>query len=85
MNQMFAPPEEGQTVKVRHKIWEVKSVNKSKASRQESLEMRLISSGNESGTLLRIRAHRDELIAIDSELSKTLKLASDGSLTSSPI
>ena len=37
MNQMFAPPEEGQTVKVRHKIWEVKSVNKSKASKQESI------------------------------------------------
>ena len=37
MNQMFAPPEEGQTVQVRHKIWEVKSVNKSKVSKQESI------------------------------------------------
>ena len=37
MNQTFAPPEEGQTVKVRHKIWEVKSVNKSKVSKQEPI------------------------------------------------
>ncbi len=58
---------------------------RSRSSREESLEIRLISSFHDAETLLRIRAHRDELIAIDVELSKTLKLASDASLTSSPI
>ncbi len=56
-----------------------------RASRLESLEMRLISSSNQSTSLIRIRAHRDELIAMEIELSEDLKLASDGSLTSSPI
>ena len=58
---------------------------RTRSSRQESLEIRLISSFNDVETVLRIRAHRDELIAIDAELSKRLKLASDASLTSSPI
>ena len=58
---------------------------RTRSSRQESLEMRLISSFSDAETLLRIRAHRDELIAIDVEVSKSLKLASDASLTSSPI
>ena len=58
---------------------------RNRSSRQESLEIRLISSFNDAETVLRIRAHRDELIAIDAELSKRLKLASDASLTSSPI
>jgi len=34
---------------------------------------------------LRIRAHRDELIAMELELAKRLNLNSDGSLLSSPI
>ncbi len=58
---------------------------RSRSARTESLEMRLISSFNDSETLLRVRAHRDELIAIDIGLAKSLKLASDGNLTSSPI
>ena len=58
---------------------------RTRSSRQESLEIRLISSFNDAETALRIRAHRDELIAIDAELSKRLRLASDASLTSSPI
>ncbi|MFL0725692.1 MAG: cofactor assembly of complex C subunit B, partial [Prochlorococcus sp.] len=37
------------------------------------------------GSTVRLRAHRDELIAMESELSKRLELASDGSLLSSPI
>ena len=37
MNHIFAPPEEGQTVQVRHKMWEVKSVNKSKAPKQDPI------------------------------------------------
>ena len=38
-----------------------------------------------SGSTLRLRAHRDELIAIELELSESLELSSDGSLLSSPI
>ena len=37
------------------------------------------------GSTLRLRAHRDELIAIERELGPALQLASDGSLLSSPI
>jgi len=58
---------------------------KSSASRSESLEVRLVSSVMSSDSQLRIKAHRDELIALEVELAKTLKLASDGSLKSSPI
>ena len=56
-----------------------------KASRIESLEIKLLNSENSEGTFLRIRAHRDELIAIEQELGKKLNLSSDGSLLSSPI
>ncbi len=58
---------------------------RSKAARSESFEIRLISSDSNSQSILRIRAHRDELIALDKELSKDFKLFSDASLTSSPI
>ncbi len=58
---------------------------RSRASRLESFEIRLISSDNDSKTEIRVRAHRDELIALDSEISKKFKLVSDASLTSSPI
>ena len=37
------------------------------------------------GVTVRLRAHRDELIAIELELADTLELSSDGSLLSSPI
>ncbi len=56
-----------------------------KAERVEALELRLISSPESNQSALRVRAHRDELIAMELELSKTLELASDGSLLSSPI
>jgi len=56
-----------------------------KAARMESLELRLISSSEDEGSLLRIRAHRDELIAMELELAKRLNLTSDGTLLSSPI
>ena len=56
-----------------------------RAARMESLELRLISSAEEKGSVLRIRAHRDELIAMELELAKRLNLNSDGSLLSSPI
>ena len=56
-----------------------------RASRDESLELRLISSEETKGSILRLRAHRDELIAMEIELSKSLELRSDGALLSSPI
>ncbi len=60
-------------------------IYRERSTRVESLELRLISSAEKNGSLLRIRAHRDELIAMELELAKTLELASDGSLLSSPI
>ena len=60
-------------------------VYRGRAARMELLELRLISSTEEEGSILRIRAHRDELIAMELELAKSLCLGSDGSLLSSPI
>tara|TARA_B100000700_G_scaffold267636_1_gene307622 strand:- start:22 stop:579 length:558 start_codon:yes stop_codon:yes gene_type:complete len=57
----------------------------SRANRIESLEIRLINNQNYKGSILKIKAHRDELIAMEIDLGKSLKLASDGSLLSSPI
>ena len=56
-----------------------------KSNREESLEVKLLSSDKSSACILRIKAHRDELIAIQLELSETLQLSSDNSLLSSPI
>ena len=56
-----------------------------KSKREESLEVKLLSSDLSDSSILRIRAHRDELIAIQSELSESLKLSSENSLLSSPI
>lgn len=56
-----------------------------RASRIELLELRLMSNAESKESILRLRAHRDELIAMEIDLAKTLKLASDGSLLSSPI
>ena len=56
-----------------------------RAARIESLELRLVSSAESDESILRIRAHRDELIAMELELSERLQLSSDGSLLSSPI
>ncbi len=56
-----------------------------RSQRQESLEIKLISSDSSDSSILRIKAHRDELIAIQSELSERLKLSSENSLLSSPI
>ena len=60
-------------------------VYQQRAARIESVELRLISSPESKKSSLRLRAHRDELIAMELELSKSLGLASDGSLLSSPI
>ncbi len=56
-----------------------------RAERAEILELRLIDDPAQSGSTLRLRAHRDELIAIETELGQSLQLASDGRLLSSPI
>ena len=58
---------------------------KAKSSRMEQLELRLVSFSEASGSVLRLRAHRDELIAMELDLSESLKLKSDGKLLSSPI
>jgi hypothetical protein len=60
-----------------------------RAARPETLELRLLNddgTGSSSpGSTLRLRAHRDELIAIERDLGPRLQLASDGALLSSPI
>ena len=57
-----------------------------KSAREEKFELRLISNeDNEEMTLIRLRAHRDELISLENELSDRLKLKSDGSLFKTPI
>jgi len=56
-----------------------------RSSRVESLELKLINTDEKLGSNLRIRAHRDELIAMELELSKSLQMSSDGKLLSSPI
>ena len=61
------------------------TVYRIKAQRQESLELKLLSSELSNISILRIKAHRDELIAIQLELSERLKLTSENSLLSSPI
>ena len=56
-----------------------------KSKREESLEIKLLSSDLSDISILRIKAHRDELIAIQLELSESLELSSENSLLSSPI
>jgi hypothetical protein len=56
-----------------------------RAERAETVELRLISGAEGGGSQLKLRAHRDELIALELELAEPLQLASDGSLLSSPI
>ena len=57
-----------------------------KSAREEKFELRLISNeDNEEMTSMRLRAHRDELISLENELSDKLDLKSDGSLFKTPI
>ena len=57
-----------------------------KSTREEKFELRLISNDDsEEMTLIRLRAHRDELISLENELSDKLDLKSDGSLFKTPI
>ena len=56
-----------------------------RAERAETFELRLLDGDGTQGSTLQLRAHRDELIAIETELAATLQLASDGRLLTSPI
>ena len=57
-----------------------------KSAREENFELRLLSNDdNEEMTSMRLRAHRDELISLENELSDKLELKSDGSLFKTPI
>ena len=57
-----------------------------KSAREEKFELRLISNiDNEDMTSMRLKAHRDELISLENELSGRLELKSDGSLFKTPI
>jgi len=56
-----------------------------RARRRESLELRLLDPEGPVPTTLRLRAHRDELIALEQELGRSLNLRSDGRLLQSPI
>ena len=56
-----------------------------KSSREEKFELRLTSSDDEEITSMKLRAHRDELISLENELSERLELKSDGSLFKTPI
>ena len=60
-------------------------IYRKRSNREESLELKLLSSEISNVSILRIRAHRDELIAIQLELSESLKLSSENNLLSSPI
>ena len=61
-------------------------IYRKRAERQEGVEIRLMNpDGETGGSTIRVRAHRDELIALELELAGPLDLASDGSLLSSPI
>jgi hypothetical protein len=60
-------------------------VYQGRARRQERLELRLLSGDDDTGSSLRLRAHRDELIALERDLGPSLELASDGALLRSPI
>ena len=56
-----------------------------KSAREEKFELRLINENNSDSTLVRLRAHRDELISLENELGEKLQLKSDGSLFKTPI
>ena len=57
-----------------------------KSAREEKFELRLISNEDKNeNTMMRIRAHRDELISLENSLGERLQLKSDGSLFKTPI
>jgi len=56
-----------------------------KSAREEKFELRLVNEKDNNSTLIRLRAHRDELISLENELGEKLQLKSDGSLFKTPI
>ena len=56
-----------------------------KSAREEKFELRLLNKENDANTLMRLRAHRDELISLENDLGEKLNLKSDGSLLKTPI
>ena len=56
-----------------------------KSAREEKFELRLINEKDNDLTLMRLRAHRDELISLENDLGEKLQLKSDGSLFKTPI
>ena len=57
-----------------------------KSAREEKFELKLIiNENNLERTLMRLKAHRDELISLENELSEKLQLESDGSLFKTPL
>ena len=64
---------------------DVSVIYRRRAARPETVELRLISHDQATGSALRLRAHRDELIALEQEMGPRLGLFSDGNLMSSPI
>ena len=56
-----------------------------KARREETFEFRLMEVEKHKSTHLQLRAHRDELIALETELKEKLEIKSDGSLFKTPI
>tara|TARA_Y100000589_G_scaffold321291_1_gene352430 strand:- start:67 stop:624 length:558 start_codon:yes stop_codon:yes gene_type:complete len=56
-----------------------------KSQREELFEFKLINEDELKPTKLRLRAHRDELIALETDLKEKLQLESDGSLFKTPI
>ena len=56
-----------------------------KSAREEKFELKLMTKDDSEMTFMRLRAHRDELISLENELSEKLQLKSDGSLFKTPI
>tara|TARA_Y100001978_G_C23694045_1_gene436475 strand:+ start:2396 stop:2953 length:558 start_codon:yes stop_codon:yes gene_type:complete len=56
-----------------------------KSQREEIFEFKLIDENELKKTQLRLKAHRDELIAFENDLKDKLELISDGSLFKTPI
>ena len=56
-----------------------------RARRVEEIQIQLLEDDAGEGSTLRLRAHRDELIALELALADPLELASDGALLTSPI
>ena len=60
-------------------------VYRRRAARAETVELRLISHDEATGSALQMRAHRDELIALEQEMGPQLELFGVGDLLHSPI